>query len=160
MPRACRSYHLLAIDPSQRPLVDGGRVSAEAVVEAVLGRVIRGHAWEFLLDALEDAYGRRVRFNHHVQLGEDQSVLEIHILECPSIYTIREKTLQKYIFFVSKCNLLGWQKLQTIFVYLNNFPHTNFFLKMYYLRSSNKVQSTVIFSRKQKLPQRHTLFVI
>ena len=63
-------YHLVAVDAAQRALVDGGRVSAEAVVEAVLGRVLARHARQLLLDALQHADGGRVGLYHHVQLRE------------------------------------------------------------------------------------------
>lgn len=64
------AYHLISVYPPQSPLVYGGRVAAEAVVEAELGRVLGRHAREFLLDAFQHADGGGVGLYYHVQLDE------------------------------------------------------------------------------------------
>ena len=50
--------------------MDDLRRAAETVVEPELGRLVAGHARQFLVDALEHANRRRVRLQYDVQLQE------------------------------------------------------------------------------------------
>lgn len=61
-------YHLVTVYAAQRPLVDGGRVSAEAVVQAEARCILCSHAGQLLLHAFQHSDGGRVGLYHYVQL--------------------------------------------------------------------------------------------